>query len=501
MSGQSEAPPGQSPSAVTLGKLATSSLWIVGARWLLRLIGLMSTLVLVRLLTPRDFGIVALATLVMGLLEVFSEAGQRLALIRLRRIERGHYDTAWTFGVVIGVVIAVTMLAAGPAAARYFDEPELGVVIQVLALRPLLLGFENIGTVDFRRDLRFDLELKLLLWPKVVSVVITLALVWWRRDYWALVLGIVAGQVVAVVFSYVLHPYRPRFSLAKLAELWGISAWMLLATFGRYCSERADEIVIGRRFDAQQLGMYAVVGSTAAMPIEELTTPVARALYSGFSRLRDDARALRQTYLDALSVLYAVAIAASAGIAAVDHDLVLVLLGAKWLDGVALVAPLSIAAATIGVGVTNNALANALGRTAWVAGRTWALALALIVAMIAVPSAYGITGIALARVGAALVVTFAMQVMVARLVDVDVGSIGETIWRPLIAAGVAFAAIRWGIAPQLQPGIGRLGICVASGGALIVAVQLGLWLLSGRPRGVESLVILLLERWRAAMRP
>ncbi|MBM3523104.1 MAG: lipopolysaccharide biosynthesis protein [Alphaproteobacteria bacterium] len=500
MSGQSEAPSGQSPSVVTLGKLATSSLWIVGARWLLRCIGLVSTVIFVRILTPRDFGIVALATLVMGLLEVFSEAGQRLALIRLQRIERDHYDTAWTLGVVIGVVIAVAMLAAGPVAGRYFDEPELGLVIQVLALRPLLLGFENIGTVDFRRDLRFDMELKLLLWPKIVTFGITLALVWWLRDYWALVFGIVAGQAVAIVFSYVLHPYRPRFSMAKLTELWGFSAWILLATFGRYCSERADEVVIGRRFEAQQLGVYSVVGSTAAMPVEELTTPVARALYSGFSRLRDDPPALRRTYLDALSVLYAVAIAASFGIAAIAHDLVLVLLGAKWLDGVALVAPLAIAAASIGVGVTNNALANALGRTSWVAGRTWALALVLILAMVVVPTSYGITGIAVARVGAALLVTLVMQVMVARLVDVDIGAVFETIWRPLVTAGVVYAAIRWGIAPLLQPGVVRLSICVASGAALTVIVQLGLWLLAGRPRGVEAFAITLLERGRAAMR-
>src|SRR5689334_546854 len=132
------------------------SFWMILLRWAIRLIGLVSTVILARLLTPTDFGIVSMAMFVVGMLEVLNQTGQRLAIIRLHDPSREDYDSAWTISLLVGVTIGLLILLIAPFTVVYFHEPRAILVMQCLSLRAVLDGFENIGIVDFRRDLRFD---------------------------------------------------------------------------------------------------------------------------------------------------------------------------------------------------------------------------------------------------------------------------------------------------------------------------------------------------------
>lgn len=107
-------------SGLNVGRaLAHGSAWMVGLRWAMRGLGLLSTFILARLLTPADFGLVAMAMLVVGLVEVFGQAGQQLALIRIPDPVRADYDAAWTLGILIGFSVALVLWAISPLAALY----------------------------------------------------------------------------------------------------------------------------------------------------------------------------------------------------------------------------------------------------------------------------------------------------------------------------------------------------------------------------------------------
>ncbi|HTW32212.1 MAG TPA: oligosaccharide flippase family protein, partial [Candidatus Sulfotelmatobacter sp.] len=136
--------------------LFRGSAWMVGLRWAVRLTGIVSTVILARLLTPADFGVVAIAMIVVGLLEMLSQTGQALAIIQHESPTREHYDSAWTISILIGIVIALAIVAIAPLTRYYFHDPRSIVVMQCLAVRAILGGFENVGMIDFRRDLRFD---------------------------------------------------------------------------------------------------------------------------------------------------------------------------------------------------------------------------------------------------------------------------------------------------------------------------------------------------------
>ena len=206
----------QAPQEGWGARMLNGALWMIALRWAIRLTGLVSTVILARLLMPSDFGIVAMAMIVVGTLEIFNQTGQTLVLIRLENPTKEHFDTAWTVSFLIGLAIAAAILAASPLAELYFHEPKVEPVMQCLALRAILGGLENIGTVNFRRDLKFDRFFAFNVYPKLISFTVTIALAFMLRNYWALVAGILIGQLALIVLSYTMHPHRPRFTLSKV---------------------------------------------------------------------------------------------------------------------------------------------------------------------------------------------------------------------------------------------------------------------------------------------
>jgi len=168
-------------------KFVNGALWMVAMRWMMRLFGLVSLIILARILTPTDFGIVALAMLIVGLLEILSWTAIDLALIQRQETTREHYDAAWTLQVLQGLLVAVLLIIFSPYAASFFDEPALTNVIYVLALKFFILGFQNIGVVDFRKDLKFAKEFNFHLYKQAFSFLTVVSLALILENYWALV--------------------------------------------------------------------------------------------------------------------------------------------------------------------------------------------------------------------------------------------------------------------------------------------------------------------------
>ena len=163
--------------------------WMIGARWATRLIGLVSMVILARLLAPEDYGLIAMAMLAYGLLETIAYAGVDLALMRQGADTRAHFDTAWTVQLIQGAFVGVLLLVAAPLTAAYFSEPRAVAVIQCIALRSVIDGAQNIGIVSFRKELDFAKEFRFTLYSKLINFLVIVGAAFWFRNYWALVVG------------------------------------------------------------------------------------------------------------------------------------------------------------------------------------------------------------------------------------------------------------------------------------------------------------------------
>ncbi|MGI9508206.1 MAG: oligosaccharide flippase family protein, partial [Geminicoccaceae bacterium] len=285
--------------AKAIGKgMARGAAWMVLMRLVVRGASLINMMILARLLVPEDFGLIAMAAIFVGALEIFSEFSFDVALIKKQSAGRADYDTAWTLSIIRGVAVAVILIAIAQPASALFEEPRLAPVVAALSLSPLLLGFQNIGVVDFRKTLDFKKDFVFMAGAKVVAVVVSigLAIIW--RNYWALVGGMVAGKVWRLGASYAMHPYRPRLSLASWRELFAFTKWLLLHNILMFFRNRADRLVIGKMLGAATLGVYTLAYDLANLATTELMAPIRRALLPGYAKLAGQSERLRAAFVD-----------------------------------------------------------------------------------------------------------------------------------------------------------------------------------------------------------
>src|SRR5574343_1343215 len=145
---------------------ARGAVIVVAMRWTDRLIGLFSTLILARLLVPADFGIVAMASIVVGLVDTLLALGVGSALIQNRNAGREDFDTAWTLGIIQGAVVATLIWFAAPYAAESFRDPRVQDVVRVMAFTTFLGAFENIGVVAFQKNMEFGRDFRYFLFRR-----------------------------------------------------------------------------------------------------------------------------------------------------------------------------------------------------------------------------------------------------------------------------------------------------------------------------------------------
>jgi len=486
-----DAAPRKSDAPINIGRrLAHGTAWMIAMRFTIRGIGLVSTIILARLLTPADFGIVAMAMLLISFIEVFNETGQQAALIAHPNPERSHYDSAWTVTVMIGCVLTAILLAVAPFADMYFDDARIVPVIQVLSLRVLLGSFMNIGVVDFRRNLDFAREFRFGLARRIATftTTLTLALIW--RDYWALVIGTVTGHLMEVGMSYIAHRYRPRFSLAKVREIWGYSIWLLVQSVGRFFENRTDEVVVGGIAPPTQMGHYTVAAELGALPMTELVEPAGRALFPNYATIAANPLVLRDTYLQVFAAAVSVCACMGTGLILVADDFVVVLLGAQWADSASLLVWFAAAGAVTGVCNTVYAVFNVVGKTRLSAKQTWLRVAALVPAVAWAASTGELRNFAIARFVVAVVLAPTFFFRLSRIIPITVGQLAAAIWRPVLSAVVMAVALTVIDFPAHVSAVSLRLMCeVATGGAVYVVTQLCLWKLVGSPISVESAVL------------
>jgi O-antigen/teichoic acid export membrane protein len=471
---------------------------MLAARWAIRLIGLGSILVLARLLSPDDFGLVAMAMLAYGLLETISYAGVDLALMRSGAGTREHFDTAWTVQILQGCFIAAFLMLSAPWVSSYFAEPRIMGLIAWVALKAVIDGFQNIGVVAFRKDLDFGKEFRYTVILKISSVVVVIALAVWLRNYWALIIGSLAASAIGVAISYAMHPYRPRFTLVKMAEIWSFSQWLVIARVGSYLNRKCDEFIVGGYVGTVAMGSYHVASDLATLPSSELVMPIRRAMFPTLAKVTADPEEFRAAVLSSFSAIAVICLFIGACLTAVAPEFVSVILGPKWFDAVPIFRWLALFGALSALVLVLEVPLWVIGRTKTCAVQSWIeLVMIALLSWFAVRR-YGVEGAAAARVVVAVTMVPTMMLLTARTGMVRFGPLASAVWRPVAASVAMYWAA--GLVPTLGSStfvmlLAKVAVC-----ALVYPLTLlGIWALTGRPAGFERSSIKhakgMLRRW------
>ena len=461
-----------------------------------RNLGLVSTLILVRLLEPTDFGLIALATAFTSTVDALSVLGVQDALMREQHPNRDMYDSAFGIGILRGLGTAAIIVACAWPVALFFNEPRLAVVLLALAAGTLLSAFENIGTVDFRRQMTFQKEFHLQVFGRVVGVVVTIVLAWIWQNYWALVIGQLASRFVRLGQSYVMSAYRPRFALHAWRSLIGFSLWTWAVTMVLQVRNRADSFIIGRAMTTANLAAFTVGQEIGSLPVTEMIEPLHRTLFSAFVLLSHDAKNPRETYLNVIETGFLLVLPVGVGISLIADPLVHLMLGERWLSTIPVVELLAVAS-TISIFGTVSDAVNAGSGNLRVNFHLYAISAAIRVPLLLIlVASHGLWGAAMALTLSAIVDQALFLAVTMRQMQIGLGQLAIRLWRPALACGAMIAGL-WSAGMAWTPT--QVVATMAMGADMLVRAGVGalaygaaltlLWFMAGRPAGAERYLL------------
>lgn len=483
-------------------KMATGAAWMVAFKLIERSIGLISTLILARLLLPEDFGLIAMATSVIAVVELLQAFNFDMALIQNQNATNADYDSAWTLNVLLAGACGLLLVAAAFPMSAFYGDPRVEVVLYCLAFGVLAQGFENIGIVAFRKELALHKEFWFLLAKKVVAFGVTVSCAFWLRNYWALIAGILSARVIGVGLSYRVHPYRPSFTLSRVAALVNFSKWLLITNALTVARSRTADVIVGRMSGAHALGLFTMSYEISNLPTTELSAPINRAVFPGYAALSENIDAFKDGVLKVMSMILLLTFPAACGIALVAEPLVRVLLGTKWMEAVPVIQVLAF------FGMVSSFQSN-LGFVFVAKGRArfitlWSVAMFALQVPLVIAGIYyvGIVGAAFGLLASVVLPLPFVILAINRLVGVTAREWLGLSWRPLLSA-VLMCVVLLGWNSMTVPSaafaasqqVGALLGPVAVGVSVYAASIVGLWLSSGKPAGPEAY---LFERFQSA---
>lgn len=477
----------------TLIKVAKGAGWLIGWRMMTRILGLASTLILVRLLLPSDFGLVMIATGFGQAIDALSALGVEEAVIREKQPSRELYDSAFTINIIRGLATCAILLLGAWPVSLFFNDARLVPVMVILAGCSLVGACENIGIVDFRRDIAFEREVLLMLVPRIASTLTAVGLAYAFRSYWALMVAISLSSVIRVAMGYALHPFRPRLGLRAWHQIAHFSFWSWLLSLTGLVRDRCDTFVVGRILGITQVGTFSVGVEIASLPASELVAPLARASFSGFAAARNsgtDADAAL-TFMRVLSSAVLLSFPAGVGISLMAKPIVRLAFGDRWLGATTVIEVLGVGFLILVPGLISASLLNAYGMLR----STFVVQLAAVAARISLITVLvmhmGLPGAAIGTMAGAAVEHLLYLAMALRRLRLTLADLLRQTWRCSAAAGAMAAALvgsglGWSQTPD-APGSAAASLVAAvpSGAAVYGVVLAGLWLAAGRPQGAE----------------
>lgn len=323
------------------------------------------TLVLARLLTPADFGLVAMLLVFTSIGALLTDSGFGTALIQRSEITHDDETTVFCYNITAGLLMAALLWVCADAIARFYSQPALVALTRVAALSlPLgALGAVPDALLTKRLDFRSRTHAQLI--SSVGSGALAILLAWRGYGVWCMVWQTLAGNALRSACLWFFSSWRPRgtFRLASFRALFGFGGYMLMSSLLYAIAGRLQSLVIGKLFDARSLGYYALAQSIPSAPMSFMGTLLGRVGLPVFSTLSDRPAKLREALRVSLRVSMFLFVPCMFGIALVARPLIVTLYGEQWSAAAPAAALLAIATSIWPLHVLNLAALNAQGRS------------------------------------------------------------------------------------------------------------------------------------------
>ena len=466
------------PATNPVGAKVLSALrWSAATRLVGQVVSWTMTVFVIRLLSPSDYGVLAMAVILPSALYLLNDLG--LDVVLVQRLAPGEEFRRQVFGVVIAVnlLCALILITTAPLVAAFFSEPILVPILRVLSLQFLLLVFETLPRARLEQALDFRSQSLISLGANWLGGLTTLALASTGWGVWALVWGRLVSTAATTLALNVAAPSLclPSFSLAMVRRALSFGGIVTLERGGWQLFTDADKVIGGRLWSDATLGLYSVAQDLVSMPMHRTGSLIASIGLPAFSQVQDRLDDLRFYLLKATRITSVLSFPIFIGLAVTAPEAVAVLLGAKWpaaaplLQILALIMPLRM-------------VATLLPPALWSIGRPGISAGNVLIAALVIPSAcligaqWGPAGMAMAWLGAFPLVFGITLQRSGGVLGLGVPDFGRAMWAPALAS-LAMAGVVIGtryLLPEHAGAGARLLVLVPVGALTYLAALLGL---------------------------
>jgi O-antigen/teichoic acid export membrane protein len=314
------------------GKLFKSASVLIGIKFIHRFIGLISLLILARLLTPTDFGLVAIISIVVHFFDVISNVGSEQYIIQKDTVSSQDINTAWTLNLIAKVLLWLLLVLTSPLFAMFFEQPNL-VPALVLASSVLIIdALKSPGIFILKRNFNYDKIFKLSIAQKIVSFIIVITIAYYSRSYWALIIAEISSSVVFTVGTYLICSHKPKLIFIHLKEQWFFSRWLLFKGIVGYTRSQIDTIIVAKYFPTGLLGKYYMSRDIAMMPAHNILVPATEPLLAALRQTRNDLILFRRQTSASLYAIAVISVPIFFFIWYFSLPILATLLGEQWIE-------------------------------------------------------------------------------------------------------------------------------------------------------------------------
>jgi O-antigen/teichoic acid export membrane protein/glycosyltransferase involved in cell wall biosynthesis len=366
---------------------------------------LVSTMVLARLLTPRDFGLLAMVWTIMGFLRIFKDAGLSAATVQREGISHTEVSNLFWVNVAVSGLVSVLVASCAPAIAWFYKEPRLVEITLALSVTFLFAGSAVQHMALLNRQMRFKAIAVIQISSALAGVLVGVGMAWLKCGYWSLVGLNLTTSLVSMVMTWGASSWRPQFFKphSGTRSLIHFGANLTAGAFIYSLARGLDGLLIGRFCGAVPLGLYSRASALLSRPLEQFMAPIEAVFIPSFSRLQTQPERYRQNFIQLYETIALAGFFFTGMFFALAHPLTLVVLGQKWANVAVIFAALSIAALQAPLGACSSWLLTSQGRGKDSLVSSWIVSIIIALSFIAgLP--FGPAGVAIAYSSSCLLI-------------------------------------------------------------------------------------------------
>ncbi len=337
--------------------------WVFTLRIAEQLAVLVKNLVLARILTPNEFGLMALVLIAISILDVFTITGYQQFLIYKKGTINSYLNSVWTINLIRGICLCLTLIICAPLVASFFNTPEVTILLRLTSVSFMFMGLTNPAIIIYQKELRFKKMFEYSFSGTLMDFLASIFIALVFRNIYALIAGYLTGSLIRCLMSYIICSYRPKLELKteQIKELYAYGKWVVGTSIITYISITVPQIVVGKVIGITSLGLFAMADKLANILTREATNIISQITLPTYSMLQDNSDHVKRMFEYATYLIALITLPITLFAVVYTNDLLQILFGEKWIDASSFLVFLVIVGFLRGVFAIGGALFDGIG--------------------------------------------------------------------------------------------------------------------------------------------